>query len=133
MDVPLDVIRKGQYLPIAVPTGKWQRVYFWFGEPIYTAQYHGDYENTEYAKELRDKVKEAVETGIKQLRERQASDPNRYLVDQYSRSMKESFTAAYETLRSKSSMSGKTVPLLENENDDDASSSSVISPKSKSE
>lgn len=97
MDIPIEFARKGQYIPIAFPNGKVQKVYFWFGEPITTSEYNGDYQKTEYAREVRDKVKAAVEAGMKQLQERQETDPDRYLMDQFTKSLEDSFYRAYET------------------------------------
>ena len=31
LDIPVEFARKGQYIPIALPNGKVQKVYFWFG------------------------------------------------------------------------------------------------------
>jgi 1-acyl-sn-glycerol-3-phosphate acyltransferase len=129
MDIPVEFARKGQYIPIAFPNGKVQKVYFWFGEPISTSEYNGDYQNTEYARQVRDKVKAAVETGIKQLQERQETDPDRYLMDQFTKSLKDSFYSAYETFLK--SMHGVR-PLLTNESTSQVESDSSPS-KSKSD
>lgn len=73
-------------LPIVSTTpGRLQKIYFWFGKPIPTEHYGGDHENTDYARELRDKVKEAVEVGIRETRVKQESDPDRYYADQLTR------------------------------------------------
>ena len=55
----------------------------WFGNPIPTTQYNGDYTNDDYAKEVRDLTKAAVERGIRELQAKQSVDPERYMVDQY--------------------------------------------------
>ena len=39
--------------------------------------------NEDYAKEFRDKTKSAIEAGIRELKEKQARDPQRYMIDQY--------------------------------------------------
>ena len=74
----------GMVIPISVTTPcKVQKVYMWFGRPISTSQYNGEYRNDEYAKEVRDKTKMAIEEGIRELQARQDVDPERYLVDRY--------------------------------------------------
>lgn len=79
-DVNVNFIRKDLTASVAVVLPhKLQRCYYWFGEPIPTAQYKGDYENDEFAKEVRDKAKAAIEAGIREMQERQANDPNRFL------------------------------------------------------
>lgn len=70
---------------VSTTPGRLQKVYFWFGKPIPTEQYGGLHENTDYARELRDKVKAAVEVGIREMRAKQESDPDRYYVDQLTR------------------------------------------------
>lgn len=100
MDILVDLVRKGQYILIAYPNGKVQKVYFWFGNPISTEEYDDDYQNMEYAREVRDMIKAAVEAGIKELQERQQVDPDRYLVDQFTKSLKDAFYSAYETFLS---------------------------------
>lgn len=124
MDIPLEWARKGQYIPVALPTGKIQKVYFWFGEPINTEQYNGDYENTEFAREVRDKVKAAVEAGIQELRETQEVDPDRYLMDQFTASLKSSFYNAYKTFLKSLGIgayidAGEETPILTNEANND--------------
>ena len=85
-DIPVKFIRKDLTCPVVVPNGM-QRVYFFFGEPIPTAHYNGDYQNDAFAKEVRDKAKAAVLGGIKQMKERQQNDPDRFLLDQVSNKM----------------------------------------------
>lgn len=73
----------GTGLPIVTTTpGRLQKIYFWFGKPIPTEQYAGDHENSDFARELRDKVKEAIEAGIREMQAKQEADPDRYYVDQ---------------------------------------------------
>lgn len=79
-DIDLGFFRKDQKCPVVfVSPHKLQKVYFWFGEPIPTTQYNGDWKNDEFAKEVRVKAKAAVEAGIRELQQRQATDPNRFL------------------------------------------------------
>jgi 1-acyl-sn-glycerol-3-phosphate acyltransferase len=82
-DIDLGFFRKGMSVPVIAPImpHRLQKVYFWVGEPIPTAQYKGEWENDAYATEVRDKVKAAVEAGIKEMKEVQAKDPNRYLIN----------------------------------------------------
>jgi hypothetical protein len=56
-----------------------ERLYFWFGEPIGTARFGGDYEDDESARALRDEVRSAVEEGISFLRSERDKDPKRRL------------------------------------------------------
>ena len=81
-DLPLDFVRKGLQLPVIAPVlpHRLQKVYFWFGEPIATAQYKGDWENDELCRKVRDQVKAAVEAGIQEMKVKQAADPNRFLL-----------------------------------------------------
>ena len=75
---------KGMVIPLSVTTPcKVQKVYFWFGQPIETKQYNGEYKNDDYAKEVRDRTKLAIEAGIRELKEKQACDPQRYMLDHY--------------------------------------------------
>lgn len=75
---------KGMVIPLSVTTPcKVQKVYFWFGQPIETKQYNGEFTNEDYAKEVRDMTKSAIEAGIRELKEKQARDPQRYMIDQY--------------------------------------------------
>ena len=72
-DIPVDFVRKGLSIPIPGPVSpsRLQKVYFWFGEPIPTAHYKGDFKNDAFAKEVRDKAKAAVELGIRQMKKKQ--------------------------------------------------------------
>ena len=75
---------KGMVVPISVTTPcRIQKIYMWFGNPIPTTQYNGDYTNDDYAKEVRDLTKAAVEQEIRDLQAKQSVDPERYMVDQY--------------------------------------------------
>ena len=75
---------KGMVVPISVTMPcRIQKIYMWFGNPIPTTQYNGDYTNDDYAKEVRDLTKAAVEQGIRELQAKQLVDPERYMVDQY--------------------------------------------------
>eukprot|EP00986_Skeletonema_menzelii_P012895 scaffold7287_cov138-Skeletonema_menzelii.AAC.4 len=86
---------KGIVIPISVTSpSKVQKVYFWFGEPIETKQYNGEYARDDYAKEVRDKTKMAIEYGIKELKVKQASDPERYTVDQYKSKIRSKFCSS---------------------------------------
>ena len=86
---------KGIVIPISVTSpSKVQKVYFWFGEPIETKQYNGEYARDDYAKEVRDKTKMAIEYGIKELKVKQASDPERYTVDQYKFKIRSKFCSS---------------------------------------
>ena len=86
-------------LPVAAPNSL-QKIYFWFGEPISTEKYDGDADNTEFAKELRDKTKAAVEAGIKELQARQAEDPDRFLMDRIAKDIRSAQTQARDLLKS---------------------------------
>jgi 1-acyl-sn-glycerol-3-phosphate acyltransferase len=86
---------KGMVIPISVTSpSKVQKVYFWFGDPIETKQYNGEYTRDEYAKEVRDKTKMAIEAGIKELKMKQACDPERYTVDQYKSKIRSKFCSS---------------------------------------
>eukprot|EP00929_Paragymnodinium_shiwhaense_P052073 TRINITY_DN26113_c0_g3_i1.p1 TRINITY_DN26113_c0_g3~~TRINITY_DN26113_c0_g3_i1.p1 ORF type:complete len:393 (-),score=68.57 TRINITY_DN26113_c0_g3_i1:260-1438(-) len=101
-DLPLSFLGKSAPIP-SVPLLKpnsLQKVYFWFGEPIPTAQYQGDWENTEFAKEVRDKTKAAIEAGIKELQEKQVADPDRFLIDRVGKQVREAKQNAWSTFRS---------------------------------
>ena len=83
-DIPIDFIRKDLSLPVvSFNPKKLQNIYFWFGTPISTTQYNGDYTNDTYAKQVRDQVKSAVELGIQQMKQQQQNDPNRYYKHQF--------------------------------------------------
>ena len=84
---------KGMVIPISYTTPcQIQKVYFWFGNAISTKQYNGEYTNDEYATEVRDLTKAAVEAGIRELQEKQRNDPERYLVDQYATKIRKYFS-----------------------------------------
>ena len=83
-DIPIDFVRKDLSLPvISLNPKNLQKIYFWFGTPITTSQYNGDYTNDTYAKQVRDQVKAAVEFGIEQMKLKQQNDPNRYYKHQF--------------------------------------------------
>jgi 1-acyl-sn-glycerol-3-phosphate acyltransferase len=85
-DLPVSgLLGKGVTIPISLPVSPYrlQKVYFWFGEPIPTAHYKGDWKNEDFAREVRDKTKAAIEIGIEQLKQKQQSDPNRFLIHEY--------------------------------------------------
>jgi len=85
---------KGMVIPISIVTPyRVQKVYFWFGHPISTDQYNGQFTNDDFAREVRDKTKAAIEAGIRELQEKQGGDPERYLVDQYASQIRRYFTA----------------------------------------
>ena len=62
--------------PIGLP--RIERQYFLFGPPIDTQRFRGRHEDREACLALRHEVQAAVETQIRQLREVQAADPERY-------------------------------------------------------
>ena len=80
-DVPMNFLRKDLSLSIPGPIfpHRIQRLYFWIGEPICTKKYDGKYSNDEYARQVRDLTKAAIESGITFLQQKQAKDPERYL------------------------------------------------------
>ena len=57
-----------------------ERFYYSFGEPIETAQYQGDSDDAAVLAEVRDAVKESIETQLAALRKVQAKDPQRGLM-----------------------------------------------------
>ena len=72
---PLPTLARGIGLtPIPRP----QRLYFWFGDPVQTKPYAG--RGAEGAREVRDLVKQEVETGIEFLLAERAQDPERHLI-----------------------------------------------------
>lgn len=89
-DLPLNFL-KGvspiSALPVAAPNSL-QKIYFWFGDPIPTEKYQGDADNSDFAKELRDICKAAIETGIKELQAKQAEDPDRYLMSRVAKDIR---------------------------------------------
>jgi 1-acyl-sn-glycerol-3-phosphate acyltransferase len=100
-DIPLDFLRKDLKMPVPAPflPHRLERIYFWFGEPISTSQYNKDFKNDDFARELRDKVKAAVETGIRELQEKQARDPNRFLSSHIANVAKDCLKAMAEFCR----------------------------------
>lgn len=101
-DLPLSFL-KGispvSALPVAAPNSL-QKIYFWFGKPIPTEKYQGDAENTEFAKELRDMTKAAIESGIKEMQAKQAEDPDRYLMARVAKDIRSAQSHAEELLKS---------------------------------
>ncbi|KAL7477422.1 hypothetical protein ACHAW6_003228 [Cyclotella cf. meneghiniana] len=82
---------RGYVIPLAYTTpARCQRMYFWFGSPISTSQYNGDFDNDDFARKVRDETKNAIENGIKELRQFQENDPKRYLVNQMCSMLKKS-------------------------------------------
>lgn len=103
---------KGLVIPISVTTPcRVQKVYIWFGEPISTKQYNGEFTNDGFAREVRDKTKAAIEAGIQELQEKQTADPERYLVDQCTAKIRQYFVctspASEDTILSQSSFDEK--------------------------
>ena len=63
-DVDMGWMRHGLSIPLIKPDiRKMQKLYYWFSEPIETAQYGGDADNDEYANAVRDATRAAVEHG----------------------------------------------------------------------
>ena len=81
-DIPAGWVSRGLTIPIVggVHPKKIQRVYFWIGEPIMTAQYKGDWQDDTLARHVRDQTRDAVQRGIALLQDRQRKDPDRYLL-----------------------------------------------------
>ena len=83
-DIPVHFVRKNLTCPVVSMNPKnMQKIYFWFGEPISTKQYNGEYMNDAFATEVRDKTKTAVLSGIEAMKVRQQNDPDRYLIHQF--------------------------------------------------
>ncbi|CEL99635.1 unnamed protein product [Vitrella brassicaformis CCMP3155] len=99
-DVPIDWLIGKSSLTVPIikyPTpAETERVYFWFGDPVSTAEekkqldavagtdaYDGKLQ--ELAEQVRDKTKAAIEAGIKELQQRQADDAGRMLPDRVKR------------------------------------------------
>jgi 1-acyl-sn-glycerol-3-phosphate acyltransferase len=72
---PPPIVRGVGLTPIPRP----ERVYFWFGEPIETARFGGDGDDSTAARALRDEVKQAIVLGIQFLRDERDQDPKRSL------------------------------------------------------
>ena len=101
-DIPCSWLVAGMVIPISVTTPcRIQKVYFLFGEPISTKQYNGDFKNDVFAREVRDKTKQAIEAGIRELQEKQRNDADRFLVDQCASKIRQYFgrTASQGSLR----------------------------------
>jgi len=60
------------------PIPRPERLYFQFQRPISTRRYRGAWQDDEACRELRDRVKASVESGIAALQRRQARDPARW-------------------------------------------------------
>ena len=98
-DLPVGFVRKELSLPLAAPPSpaRIQKIYFWFGEPIPTAQFGGDWQNDAFAIEVRDRTRAAVESGIAILLEKQETDPDRFLMERFGARVREAAAAAAET------------------------------------
>jgi len=77
-------VRKDMVIPLVkgvgmTPLPKPQRFYYKFGAPISTADYLGQEENTEVINALKAKVKVEIESGIEELIQYRAKDPNKNL------------------------------------------------------
>jgi 1-acyl-sn-glycerol-3-phosphate acyltransferase len=77
--------RRGEIIPPLAkgkggisPIPRLERQYFLFGEPIDTTPYAGRHEDRDVVFALRQEVKAAIETQIRQLQEVRRSDPERY-------------------------------------------------------
>ncbi len=57
-----------------------ERLYFWFGEPIDTARFGGRTEDDDAARQLRDEVRVAVQSGIEFLLAEREGDPRRGVI-----------------------------------------------------
>jgi 1-acyl-sn-glycerol-3-phosphate acyltransferase len=75
--VPLPPISRGIGLTL-LPRP--ERLYFWFGEPVDTSRHGGAGDDDAAAREVRDKVKAAVEGGIQTLLSARERDPHRRLL-----------------------------------------------------
>jgi len=72
--LPLPPIARG-IGPTLIPRPA--RLYFWFGEPIDTERFDGHAEDDDAARQLRDEVRVAVQSGIEFLRAEHQADPRR--------------------------------------------------------
>jgi len=70
-------------------------------------QYNGDYTNDDYAKEVRDLTKAAVEQEIRDLQAKQSVDPERYMVDQYATKIRNCVGTSQSVSSSSSTNNGK--------------------------
>jgi len=57
-----------------------ERLYFWFGEPIDTVRFDGRADDDDAARQLRDEVRRAVQSGIEFLLAERDADPQRGLI-----------------------------------------------------
>jgi 1-acyl-sn-glycerol-3-phosphate acyltransferase len=57
-----------------------ERLYFWFGEPIDTVRFDGRAEDDDAARQLRDEVRRAVQSGIEFLLSEREADPRRGVI-----------------------------------------------------
>jgi 1-acyl-sn-glycerol-3-phosphate acyltransferase len=73
--------------PTVVPRP--ERLYFWFGNPVDTARYHGAAEDDAAAREVRDLVKDRVERQIAGLLALREQDPGRRLRPRATRAVRE--------------------------------------------
>jgi len=64
--------------PTLIPRPK--RLYFWFGEPIETVRFDGRAGDDDAARELRDEVRAAVQSGIEFLLAEREADPRRGVI-----------------------------------------------------
>merc|ERR1712150_286337 len=82
-DINVTNIRKDQFIPVvSFAPQRLQKIYFWVGKPISTAEYNGDWKNDNFARQVRDAAKSSIESGIQSLLKRQSSDPDRFLMNQ---------------------------------------------------
>jgi 1-acyl-sn-glycerol-3-phosphate acyltransferase len=102
-DINLESCRKGHFLPIPGPINpiRLQKLYFWVGGPIPTAQYKGDWKNDTFAREVRDRTKVAVEKGIQSLQEKQQTDPDRFLVHRFAKEVRDRASKTFERVLSR--------------------------------
>jgi 1-acyl-sn-glycerol-3-phosphate acyltransferase len=75
--LPLPPIARG-IGPSLIPRP--ERLYFWFGEPIDTARFDGRGEDDDAARQLRDEVRVAVQSGIEFLLAEREADPRRGVI-----------------------------------------------------
>lgn len=118
-DIPASFFRKDQFIPVVIlPPMALQKVYFWFGEPISTKEYNGEWNNVEYAIEVRDKTKKSIEAGIQELLQKQKSDPDRYLCDRAAATVKAASKEGLRAFCEKLSLVKKDItPTLDDDND----------------
>ncbi len=85
-------LREDLMLPIVkglgpTPLPRPERLYFGFGEAIRTVSYAGLENDDDACRELRGRVREAVEAGLVELKEVQRNDPHRGLVPRLTRAI----------------------------------------------